>query len=167
MADRESTRASSLNGAAHIKSFHGRLRDEGLRLVDNKINEWLEKHPEIEVKFATTTVGMFDGKINRECVVLKMNAAIEKARSSVKAFIDALQSPRAGRSKFSVKAAVTDAKGTEHMWLIPVTFDGKVFHGTINNDVEIVSSVKIRMLRDAMSPRERAEFDKEAPFKID
>lgn len=50
-------------GAVHMRTFHGRLSDEGLQFMDDKINEWLEAHPEIEVKFATTTVGMYEGKI--------------------------------------------------------------------------------------------------------
>jgi uncharacterized protein YegJ (DUF2314 family) len=124
-----------------------------------------------------------------------MNAAIEKARSSVETFIPLLKSPKPGQTSFSVKMAFVDGENTEHMWLIPVTFDGKVFRGTINNDPEKVKNVKIgqkasvepdkisdwmyvenrklvggftlRVLRDGMSPAERAEFDKGLPFKID
>ena len=125
----------------------------------------------------------------------QMNAAIEKARSSVNKFIAALQSPKAGRSDFSVKMAFTDRNGTEHMWLSPVSYDGNKFHGTVNNEPETVKNVRmgkkvtvepskisdwmyvekgklvggytLRVLRDKMSPKERAEFDRSVPFVIE
>jgi uncharacterized protein YegJ (DUF2314 family) len=81
------------------------------------------------------------------------------------------------------------------MWLTSVTFDGRKFHGTVNNDPEMVSNVKIgdkvsvesskisdwmfvengklvggytlRVLRDSLSASERADFDKSVPFTID
>jgi len=125
----------------------------------------------------------------------KMNAAMEKARSTVGTFTAALASPRPGQRSFTVKVAFTDGKNTEHMWLSPVSFDGTKFHGTINNDPERVSHVKngddaevepskisdwmfvddgklmggytLRVLRDAMSPAERAEFDKSVDFVVE
>ena len=91
--------------------------------------------------------------------------------------------------------AFTDGKNTEHMWLSPVNYDGRVFRGTVNNDPEMVKNVRsgqqasvepsklsdwmyvengklvggytLRALRDAMSPKERREFDKSVPFEID
>ncbi|MFT3880110.1 MAG: DUF2314 domain-containing protein [Gemmatales bacterium] len=125
----------------------------------------------------------------------RMNAAMEKARASVKTFTAALKSPRAGQTAFSIKMAFTDGGNTEHMWLTPVTFDGTKFTGTINNEPEKVNSVKmgqkvtvapdklsdwmyidnrklvggetLRVLRAAMSPAERTDFDKSLPFTID
>jgi uncharacterized protein YegJ (DUF2314 family) len=125
----------------------------------------------------------------------QMNAGIEKARSTVDTFIPVLKSPKPGQTGFSVKMAFTDGKNTEHMWLSPVSFDGKIFRGTINNDPEKVKNIKIgqkvsiepskisdwmyienkklvggytlRVLRDAMPPSERADFDKSLPFSID
>ena len=125
----------------------------------------------------------------------RMNAAIDKARSTVKAFIAALNSPKAGQTGFTVKMAFTDRGNTEHMWLTPVAFDGTKFIGTVNNDPEFVKSVKIgqrvtvapekisdwmyvqngrlvggetlRVLRAAMTPAERADFDKSVPFTVE
>ena len=71
-ADKESSRGTSLTGAAHVKSFHGRLSDEWLQFVDDKINEWLEKHPNIEVRFATTSIGLFDGKIKDLALIINV-----------------------------------------------------------------------------------------------
>jgi uncharacterized protein YegJ (DUF2314 family) len=125
----------------------------------------------------------------------RMNAAIEQARSTVGTFITALRAPKPTQLSFSVKMAITDGTHTEHMWLAPVSYDGKQFHGTLNNDPETVSNVKIgdkasiepskisdsmyvengklvggytiRVLRDGLPPGERTEFDRSVPFKIE
>jgi uncharacterized protein YegJ (DUF2314 family) len=90
---------------------------------------------------------------------------------------------------------VKDGENTEHMWLSPVRYDGKEFHGTINNEATLVKNVKlgdeasvepsqisdwmfvekgklvggytIRVLRDGLSAEERKEFDASVPFTID
>jgi uncharacterized protein YegJ (DUF2314 family) len=54
----------------------------------------------------------------------RMNAAMEKARSTVNIFIAALKSPKAGQSAFSIKMGFTDAGTTEHMWLTPAPSTG-------------------------------------------
>ncbi|MCZ2342132.1 MAG: DUF2314 domain-containing protein [Bacteroidales bacterium] len=125
----------------------------------------------------------------------RMNVAMEKARASVKRFTAALKSPKAGQSAFSIKMAFTDGGNTEHMWLTPVTFDGTKFTGTVNNEPEKVKSVKmgqkvtvapdkisdwmyidnrklvggetLRVLRDGLTPAERADFDKSVPFVVE
>jgi hypothetical protein len=63
---------ASGTGACRVRSFHGRLSDEGLAFMDGKINEWLDGHPEIEIKTVTTTVGMYDGKIKEEALVVNI-----------------------------------------------------------------------------------------------
>ena len=124
----------------------------------------------------------------------QMNAAMATARTTVGTFITALKSPRSTQTAFSVKARFIDGNGVEYMWLVPVTYDGKTFHGEINNTPEKVTTVKLgqsvtvesseiadwmyidngtlvggyttRALRDSMSPTERAEFDKTIPFTV-
>jgi hypothetical protein len=59
-------------GACRVRSFHGRLSDEGIVYMDSKINEWLDGHPDIEVKFATTTVGLYDGKIKEPALIVNI-----------------------------------------------------------------------------------------------
>ena len=54
------------NGACRIRTFHGRLSDDGLAFMDDKINEWLDNHPEIEVKFVNSLVGPLEGKVTGE-----------------------------------------------------------------------------------------------------
>lgn len=125
----------------------------------------------------------------------RMNAAIDKARSTVNTFITALRSPKAGQSAFSVKMAFADGAETEHMWLMPVSYDGQNFQGTVNNEPQMVKTVSmgqvvtiaparisdwmyvenrklvggwtLRVLRDALPSDERADFDKSLPFKIE
>jgi uncharacterized protein YegJ (DUF2314 family) len=125
----------------------------------------------------------------------RMNAAIDKARSTVGQFIKALGNPQSFQSGFSVKAPIRDGEHIEHMWLAPVHYrDGK-FVGTVNNEPDVVKTVKlgeqyelktgdisdwmyvengklvggftIRVLRDAAPKEKRAEFDRSVPFKIE
>jgi hypothetical protein len=53
-------------GACRVRTFHGRLSDDGLAYTDDKINEWLDNHPEIEVKFVNCIVGPLEGKVTGE-----------------------------------------------------------------------------------------------------
>ena len=53
-------------GACRVRSFHGRLSDDGLAFMDDKINEWLDNHPEIEVKFVNCFTGPLEGKVTGE-----------------------------------------------------------------------------------------------------
>lgn len=57
-------------GACRIRTFHGRLSDEGLAFMDEKINQWLDEHPDIEVKFVSTSVGLYEGKIKEPCLIM-------------------------------------------------------------------------------------------------
>lgn len=59
-------------GAVRVKSFHGKLSDQGIEYLDDSINEWLDAHPDVEVKFVTSTVGMFEGKIKDLALVLNL-----------------------------------------------------------------------------------------------
>jgi hypothetical protein len=59
-------------GACRVKSFHGKYSDEGLRYLDNAVNQWLDDHPDIEVKFVTPTVMTFEGKTREPALVLNV-----------------------------------------------------------------------------------------------
>ncbi len=63
---------ASQNGATRVKSFHGKYSDQGLAFLDDSINEWLDNNPEVDVKFVTSTVGMFDGKVKEPALVLNV-----------------------------------------------------------------------------------------------
>lgn len=68
-----------------------------------------------------------------------MDAAIEKARSSVDEFIETLEAGAA--DSFSVKAPITDTNGTEHFWITEVSYKNGSFTGAIGNDPGIVKNV--------------------------
>ena len=59
-------------GATRVRSFHGKYSEQGLEYLDNAINEWLDNHPEVEVKFVTSTVMTFEGKIREPALVLNV-----------------------------------------------------------------------------------------------
>ncbi len=44
-------------GATRVRTFHARMTPEALEFLDQQVNEWLEEHPECEVKHVTTAVG--------------------------------------------------------------------------------------------------------------
>lgn len=50
------------SGASHVKTFVTKLRLDAIEHLDSQINEWLDTHPELEVKFATSTIGALIGK---------------------------------------------------------------------------------------------------------
>jgi hypothetical protein len=59
-------------GACRVRSFHGRLSDEGMAFLDDKVNEWLDQHAEVEVKFVTTNIGTFEGKIREPALIINV-----------------------------------------------------------------------------------------------
>ena len=59
-------------GSVRVRTFHGKLSEQGMDYMDNQINEWLDSNPDIEVKFVTSTVGQFEGKIREPALVLNV-----------------------------------------------------------------------------------------------
>jgi len=53
-------------GAVRCRTFHCKLSDAALAYMDSQINEWTEQNPQVEIKFATATIGMFEGKQRQE-----------------------------------------------------------------------------------------------------
>ncbi len=49
-------------GATRVRTFHTKLSDTAMSYLDGLINDWLDEHPDIEVKFSNTTVGVVEGK---------------------------------------------------------------------------------------------------------
>jgi len=60
------------HGAVRVRSFHGKLSDQGMEYLDNAINYWLDEHPDVEVKFVTSTVGTFEGKMREPALILNL-----------------------------------------------------------------------------------------------
>lgn len=53
-------------GAIHVKTFHCKLGDDAIGYLDQLINEWLDAHPQYEVKFVSTNIGEWAGKLGKE-----------------------------------------------------------------------------------------------------
>ena len=84
-----------------------------------------------------------DKVVNVEDDDPEMVAAIAKARDTLPQFWQVFDKRERGESKFSLKVKITDKKGTEHFWATDIERrDGKTM-GTINNDPNIVASVKL------------------------
>ncbi len=54
--------SNSGRGAIRCRTFHTKLTDAALGYMDSVINEWIDKNSQIEVKHATSTIGLFEGK---------------------------------------------------------------------------------------------------------
>lgn len=125
----------------------------------------------------------------------EMNAAIQKARKTVGDFIDALSHPRLSRTNLSIKLAIRDQDEVEHFWLNNVQYSDGTFSGDIANTPNSVQSVTfgqplsvpaaqisdwmyiengalkggftMRVMRNRLTPKERADFDANIGFRIE
>jgi hypothetical protein len=59
-------------GAIHLRSFHCKLNSGSLEMLDQQINEWLDEHPQYEVKFVTTSIGDWTGKTREPNLVVQV-----------------------------------------------------------------------------------------------
>ena len=50
-------------GAIHVKTFHCKLTEDAIAYMDQMVNDWLDAHPQYEVKFVTSTIGTMTGKL--------------------------------------------------------------------------------------------------------
>lgn len=59
-------------GAIHVKTFHAKLTDDALTYMDQCINEWLDAHPQYEVKLVNSTVGTLTGKLKEPHLICQV-----------------------------------------------------------------------------------------------
>ena len=59
-------------GAIHVKTFHSKLTDDALRYMDRSINEWLDAHPQYEVKFVNSSIGVLTGKLKEPHLICQV-----------------------------------------------------------------------------------------------
>ncbi len=59
-------------GAIHVKTFHAKLTGDALEYMDQCINEWLDAHPQYEVKFVSSTVGTLTGKLKEPNIICQV-----------------------------------------------------------------------------------------------
>jgi len=60
------------NGAIHVRTFVAKLRLDAVEHLDQQINEWLDAHPQYEVKFVTTSVGELLGKTKEAAMFMSV-----------------------------------------------------------------------------------------------
>lgn len=49
-------------GATRCRIFHAKLNDGALRFMQENINDWIDGHADVEIKYANTQVGVVEGK---------------------------------------------------------------------------------------------------------
>jgi len=60
------------NAASRCRTFHCKLNDSAIEFMNSQINHWLDDNPEITIKFATSTLGVFEGKSKEQNVILTL-----------------------------------------------------------------------------------------------
>lgn len=59
-------------GAIHVRTFHSKLTADAFAFMDQQVNEWLDAHPQYEVKFVSANIGTVTGKIKEPQLVLQV-----------------------------------------------------------------------------------------------
>jgi len=73
----------------------------------------------------------------------EMQAAISKARASLPQFWQTFSAHSQGEKGFALKVRIKDSNTTEHFWAIDLEHHESKTMGTINNDPNKVSTVKL------------------------
>lgn len=126
----------------------------------------------------------------------EMNKAIEAARSSLSEFEQAIRSNNAHYELFALKVMFPDeVGGFEHLWITDIFLEDQQYHGFVGNEPQYTLAVEVgqevtidpeeisdwmyvesgtlrggytlRVLRNRLSPEERAEFDRGLGFTIE
>jgi uncharacterized protein YegJ (DUF2314 family) len=123
----------------------------------------------------------------------EMERAVENAQRSLGFFMAALRAHKNGDGVFEIKKAFVDGDKVEHIWIRGVTYDGKRFHGKVDNqpvevnnthlgqhvtvapqevddwsfvkDGKLIGAYTTRVLYARLTPEEKAEYDKQAQPK--
>jgi hypothetical protein len=48
--------------ATRCRTFHAKLNEASISYLDRMINEWVDANEDIQIKFATSSIGVFEGK---------------------------------------------------------------------------------------------------------
>lgn len=60
------------SGATHVRTFVSKLRLDAIEHCDEQVNQWLDDHPEYEVKFVSSSIGVLVGKIKEEAIFMSV-----------------------------------------------------------------------------------------------
>jgi hypothetical protein len=63
---------SAGHGATRVRIWHCKMASGPVSHMNAQINEWLDNHPDIEIKFANTTVGTWEGKHSEPNLILSL-----------------------------------------------------------------------------------------------
>jgi uncharacterized protein YegJ (DUF2314 family) len=124
----------------------------------------------------------------------QMDRAVENAQKNLGFFMAALKTHPDGDGVFEIKKAFVDGDKVEHLWIRRVVFDGKNFHGKIDNqplevrnvhsgenvtvapaevddwmfvkDGNLIGGYTTRVLYARLSPNDKAAFDQQSGFNI-
>lgn len=58
--------------ATRCRTFHCKLNDAAIDFMNNAVNAWLDAHDDIRIKFATSTLGVFEGKNKEPNLILTL-----------------------------------------------------------------------------------------------
>jgi uncharacterized protein YegJ (DUF2314 family) len=125
----------------------------------------------------------------------QMDRAVENAQRTLGFFMAAVKAQKPGDTEFEIKKAFVDGDKVEHVWIRGVTFDGKNFHGKVDNqpvdvanvhdgqrvtvaphdvddwmflkDGKLVGAYTTRVLYARLTPEQKTEFDKNSEYKIE
>lgn len=56
--------------ATRSRTFHAKLSEAALSHLNLQINEWVDTHSDVQIKFATSSVGVFEGKHSEQHLVI-------------------------------------------------------------------------------------------------
>ena len=48
--------------ATRVRTFHAKLNDAAINYLNQQINEWVDNHEDVEIKFTNATIGVVEGK---------------------------------------------------------------------------------------------------------
>jgi hypothetical protein len=60
------------SGAIRCRIFHAKLNDGALQFVQDQINDWIDKNPEVDIKHLGTNVGVVEGKNSEPHLIITM-----------------------------------------------------------------------------------------------
>ena len=56
--------------ATRCKTFHCKMSEGAVAYLNDQINEWVDGHEDVTIKFATSSVGVFEGKHSEQHLVV-------------------------------------------------------------------------------------------------
>jgi len=103
-------------------------------------------NPAIPLLIFAVAAGAPDGKVQDRPVHVsardkEMNEAIDRARATLDGFLKIYAHPPRGADDFRLKVKVTDANGSEHLWIEPFKITASGFSGVVSNVPDTVESV--------------------------